>query len=86
MSYTLAYKPSVERELAKLPRSILQRADAAIQELTETPRPPGCIKLTGVDAYRLRVGDYRIVYTIDDPGRLVVIHAVRHRREVYRGL
>ena len=70
----------------KLPRNILQRADAAIQQLGETPRPIGCIKLTGIDAYRLRIGDYRIVYTIDDPGRLVVIHAVRHRREVYRGL
>jgi len=86
MSYALTYKPSVERELMRLPREILGRADAAIQKLGQVPRPPGCIKLAGVDAYRVRVGDYRIIYSIDDASRVVVIQAVRHRREVYRGL
>ena len=84
MSYTLTYKPTAERELARLPRTILQRVDVAITALSEMPRPMGCVKLTGVEAYRVRVGDYRIVFTIDDQQQEVCIQAVRHRRDIYR--
>lgn len=74
------------RALAGLPRKEQQRIRAAIDLLADDPRPPTCSKLTGeVNAYRVRVGDYRIVYEILD-ARLVV-HVVRigHRRDVYRG-
>ncbi len=54
--------------------------------LAENPRPTGCIKLTGMEAYRIRVGDYRIVYEITDRVLIVTVIDVGHRREVYRGL
>jgi mRNA interferase RelE/StbE len=74
------------KALAGLPRREQQRVRAAIDLLADNPRPPGCTKLTGEDdAYRARVGVYRILYEVLD-GRLLV-HVVRvgHRREVYKG-
>ena len=74
------------RVLATLPRREQQRARAAIDLLAENPRPPGCMKLTGEDsAYRVRVGDYRIVYEVVDDRLLVQVVRIGHRREVYRG-
>ena len=55
-----------------------------IGKLSESPRPPGCKKLTGVDAYRVRQGNYRILYTIDDGIRVVAVYAVRDRKVAYR--
>jgi mRNA interferase RelE/StbE len=75
-----------ERDLKRLPAAIFHRVIAAIQTLAANPRPPGARKLhgSGRDDYRLRVGDYRVLYEIDDTARLVRIMRVRHRREVYR--
>jgi len=71
--------------LNALPRKEQQRVRAAIDLLGETPRPPGCVALTGeASAYRVRVGDYRIVYEVHDAVLLVQVVRVGHRREVYR--
>jgi mRNA interferase RelE/StbE len=75
-----------ERDLKRLPAAVFHRMIAAIRVLAGNPRPPGCRKLqgSGHDDYRIRVGDYRVVYEVDDTATLVRIMRVRHRREVYR--
>jgi len=70
--------------MEKLPTGIYERVDRAILALTDDPRPPGCTRLRGRDDWRIRVGDYRIVYGIDDRRRTVEILHVAHRRDVYR--
>jgi mRNA interferase RelE/StbE len=73
------------KALAALPRGEQQRVRAAIDLLADNPRPPGCTKLTGEDdAYRVRVGVYRIVYEVLDDSLLVHVVRVGHRRDVYR--
>jgi mRNA interferase RelE/StbE len=83
-SYRLLLKKSAERELRKIPKSDLQRITERIKDLAALPRPSGNEKLAGQDSYRIRQGDYRIVYTIDDTHRLIEIIKIGHRREVYR--
>ena len=61
------------------------RIAAAIDGLADDPRPRGSVKLAGRNDYRVRVGDYRIVYAVDDDERLVLVARIAHRREVYRG-
>ncbi|MFQ5807164.1 MAG: type II toxin-antitoxin system RelE/ParE family toxin [Phycisphaerae bacterium] len=70
----------------RLPDRIFRRITQAILRLESDPRPPASKKLRGVQDYRLRVGQYRILYSVDDGQRVVVISAVDHRREVYRGI
>jgi mRNA interferase RelE/StbE len=60
------------------------RVRAAIDGLGGDPRPVGCAKLAGRDDFRIRVGDYRVVYSVDDAERLVIVARIAHRREVYR--
>jgi mRNA interferase RelE/StbE len=60
------------------------RINGAIDGLADDPRPEGAVKLAGRNDFRIRVGDYRIVYAIDDDERLVIIARIAHRREVYR--
>ena len=76
----------VEKEIADLPRQIRERVIQAIGDLATDPRPPGVCKLAGEmrGAWRIRVGDYRVLYDIDDDRRVIVILAVLHRREAYR--
>jgi mRNA interferase RelE/StbE len=62
----------------------LARVTKRIEGLAADPRPPGCEKLSGQDRYRVRQGDYRILYEVDDPGLVVTIVKIGHRREVYR--
>jgi mRNA interferase RelE/StbE len=83
-SYDLVVKKSAERELRALPKRDLRRVTERIQDLSHNPRPPGCEKLSGHDQYRIRQGDYRIVYAIHDAVRLVTLVKIGHRREVYR--
>lgn len=83
-SYSLLVKRSAERELRKVPRADLQRITQRIKDLAAIPRPSGSEKLAGQDSYRIRQGDYRIVYTVDDNQRLIEIIKIGHRREVYR--
>ena len=87
MKYTIIYRGSVKREMRRLDAVAARRVDAAILALADNPRPPGCVKLSGPsDLWRIRVGDYRVVYEIRDRQLIVVIVGIAHRREVYRGL
>jgi len=61
-----------------------ERIGKAIDALAADPRPPGAVKLAGHDDFRIRVGDYRVVYAVDDTERLVLFARIAHRREVYR--
>jgi mRNA interferase RelE/StbE len=84
-SYSLVVKRSAEKELKKLPPADLRRVIERLRGLTQNPRPSSCEKLSGeTERYRIRQGDYRIVYRIDDGARLVEIVKIGHRREVYR--
>lgn len=84
-SYRVVFTSSAERELKKLPPRVIVRILSRIQNLALNPRPAGCKKLQGGDReWRIRVGDYRVVYTIDDPKLLVEITRIRHRRDVYQ--
>ena len=83
-SYSLVVKKSAERELRALPKADLRRITGRIHGLAHDPRPPGHEKLSGQDHYRVRQGDYRVVYAIDDNRRLITIVKIGHRREVYR--
>jgi mRNA interferase RelE/StbE len=85
--YQLRLANSAQKDLDKLQGNLWERVSEAIRELGETPRPPGTIKLRGgLSIYRIRVGDYRILYEINDSTDTVLILRVKHRREVYRGL
>jgi mRNA interferase RelE/StbE len=87
MSHTLLYRASVKRDVRRLDAVTLRRIDAAILQLADLPRPPGCVKLSGKsELWRIRIGDYRVLYEIQEKDRIVVIVSVAHRREVYRGL
>jgi mRNA interferase RelE/StbE len=88
-SYGVDLTPAAQRDLTALARNppdkqLLQRIDEAIRDLGKDPRPAGAIKLQGSDFWRIVVSDYRIIYDVDDKGRVVTISRVRHRREVYR--
>ncbi|HCW50609.1 MAG TPA: type II toxin-antitoxin system mRNA interferase toxin, RelE/StbE family [Clostridiales bacterium] len=83
-SYSVRVKSSAIKELESLPPKDLARVAMRIEGLATDPRPPGCEKLSGQERYRLRQGDYRILYEVDDPRLVVTIVKVGHRREVYR--
>lgn len=84
MRYPLRVRRSAEKELDRLPESIHERLSRRILGLEDNPRPQGAKKLSNREEYRLRVGQYRVLYTIDDEHKIVEIVAVGHRREVYR--
>lgn len=84
MTYRLEFLPAARRALAKVRGSDRRRIEAALLLLAAEPRPPAARRLVGSAVWRVRVGDYRILYTIDD-GRLVVLVVLAgHRRQVYR--
>jgi mRNA interferase RelE/StbE len=72
------------RDFRRLHGRVRDRVQKAIDDLAIEPRPPGAAKLAGREDYRVRVGDYRIVYAVDDEQRLVLVARIAHRREVYR--
>ena len=84
MSYRLEITRRAQRALARLQPRDLDRTREAIAGLSEEPRPPGCKKLTGREAWRIRVGRYRVIYEIEDVVRVVTVVEVGHRRDVYR--
>ena len=87
MTYTVEIRPAAERQIKKLTTVVQERIIARLEELELDPRPLGVKKLSGVDnLYRLRVGEYRIVYEIQDAVLFVLVVAVGHRREIYRDL
>jgi len=85
MNYSVKLKPRAERDLDKLPDPIARRIWRKLFALEAEPRPSGCKKIEGEDdAYRIRIGDYRAVYLVDDQAKLVEVVRVAHRREIYR--
>jgi mRNA interferase RelE/StbE len=83
-SYKLTIKKSAEKELKDIPKKDANRIVRRIQSLAGKPRPAGSKKLLAQTYYRIRQGDYRIVYSIDDPNCVVDIIKIGHRREIYR--
>ena len=84
--YTVATAQAVDQQLSRLPRSVQRRLTEAIEGLESNPRPHGVKKLEGHDnLWRVRVGDYRIIYTIEDGRLLVLVVKIGHRGDVYRG-
>ena len=82
--YEVRLVPAAAREFRRLYGPVRERVRVAVDALARDPRPIGCAKLAGRDDYRIRVGDYRIVYAVDDADCLVVVARIGHRREVYR--
>ena len=76
--------PEAVRAFGRLRGPLRERIASAIDGLATDPRPHGAVKLAGRDDFRVRVGDYRIVYAVDDAERLVLVARIAHRREVYR--
>ena len=83
-SYSVVIKRSAAKELEDVPRKDRQKLVGKIQGLASNPRPEGCEKQAGQDRYRIRHGDYRVLYEIDDIVVVVTVVRVAHRREVYR--
>jgi mRNA interferase RelE/StbE len=85
LAYGLVLTRAARKDLDRLPRAILERADPLILALAENPRPFGSEKLQGFEnLYRLRVGKYRIIYEIDKAASIVTVAKVEHRKSVYR--
>jgi len=83
--YTLLVGRSAERDLGRLPSAVFERVNERILALREDPRPQGVRKLVeALEGWRIRVGDYRVLYRVDDDAQTVTIVRVRHRRDVYR--
>ena len=84
MSYAVAIHAPAKKSLCRLPENIQSRIARSMLALADNPRPRGVVKLSGREAWRIRVGDYRVIYAIDDARKEVVIYAIGHRREIYR--
>jgi len=86
VTYTVTAETSAERDLKRLPRDLLRRVDAELLALSRNPRPHGVVKLQGREGegWRIRVGVYRMLYTIDDDARIVSVYRIRPRARVYR--
>ena len=84
-SYSITFACSACKELDDLDVTVINRVFPKIEALANNPRPPGCRKLRGEkNLWRIRIGDYRIIYSIDDTNQLVDIIVVRHRSKAYR--
>lgn len=83
-SYRVRIKPSAVKELEAVPLKVRRKLAVKIGALADEPRPPGSEKLSGQERYRIRQGEYRAVYAIDDGERIVLVVKVAHRRDVYR--
>ncbi|MEE9202773.1 MAG: type II toxin-antitoxin system RelE/ParE family toxin [Dehalococcoidia bacterium] len=84
MPYRIETSRRAQKEVTSLSARVTEPLTRAIDGLTQEPRPRGAVKLKGTDLWRVRVGDYRAVYHIDDDHMLVTVLRVGHRREVYR--
>lgn len=83
--HAVTFARSARKELEALPRRVALRILSSIEALSGEPRPPGCRKIQGAsNLWRIRVGEYRVVYAVDDRERAVDVIAVRHRRDAYR--
>jgi mRNA interferase RelE/StbE len=85
MGYSVTFTSKAARDFRKLPEDIRDRIAPIIERLKDNPRPIGCEKVKGTDEWRVRVGDYRIRYRIDDAAKTITITRIGHRRDVYEG-
>ena len=83
-SYKITFKKSAVKELGNIPKKDLSRIVKRIQSLADNPRPAGSEKLAAQECYRIRQGNYRVIYIIDDINLTIDIFKIGHRREVYR--
>jgi mRNA interferase RelE/StbE len=87
VTYRIEITRDAVRALAKLDKPVRRRIQHAIDHLQDDPRPPGAVALRGLrGAYRIRVGDYRVIYSVDDGELMVLVVDLGHRREIYRDL
>jgi mRNA interferase RelE/StbE len=84
VTYKVLLETRARKEFLSLSAQVQGRLREAIDDLAQSPRPPGVKKLAGIEGYRLRKGDYRILFTIDDKGKELRIYRIGHRREIYR--
>ena len=84
MKYELFIEKAALKELSKIPSKEQSRIITSIKNLTEEPRPPGVKKLTGREAWRIRIGNYRIIYEIQDDKLVVLVVHIGHRKDIYR--
>jgi len=85
MPYQIIIRPAAEKSMDKIPLSVRGRIADAIEELRSNPRPAGVVKLAGDEnLWRIRIGDYRVVYEIHDDRLIVLVLRVAHRKDVYR--
>jgi mRNA interferase RelE/StbE len=84
MAHSVEFKPSADKAIDALPSEYRTRIIKAAMALADNPRPSGCKKLKGMEAWRIRIGDYRVVYEIHDDVLIVLVVRVAHRKEVYK--
>lgn len=84
MSYCIEFSPSARKVFLKLPGQLQQRITEKINMLMTNPRPPDCKKLQNSENYRIRIGEWRVIYRIEDNILLITVLKIGHRREVYR--
>jgi len=82
--YEILFSPSAKRDYKKIPQNELERINQVINNLSETLRPVGYKKLSGRDAYRVRVGNFRIIYEIHNKELIIMVIRIRDRKEVYK--
>jgi mRNA interferase RelE/StbE len=83
-SYKIEFKKSAVKELNALPNKGIKKIISCIRALSNDPRPPGCVKLSNLEKYRIRIGNYRVLYSIEDEVLTVYVVKVGHRKDVYR--
>ena len=85
--YSISFRSSADKDLRALSKKLVSRVVEKLEGLREEPFPREAVKLSGVERlYRVRVGDYRIVYEVDTQEKQIIIYYIRHRREIYRAL
>ena len=84
--YKIELRRRAQRALGRLPKTDFQAVVEAMKELAQTPRPRGVEKVKSAGLWRIRQGDYRIIYGIDDKQLLITVVRIGHRREIYRSL
>ncbi|MBE2287275.1 MAG: type II toxin-antitoxin system RelE/ParE family toxin [Prosthecobacter sp.] len=83
-AYQVIFDRRAEKELESLPQTEQKRIQKAVDSLASNPRPPGAIKMSGSTSWRIRVGDYRVIYSIQDQVLIVLVLKIGHRRDIYR--
>lgn len=81
--YDIFLLPPAQKNLDDLEHGAFERILKKIRALSQTPRPSGCLRLTAEGGYRIRVGDYRILYRIDDSARRIYVYRIKHRKDAY---